>query len=172
VLVKGVSKVSSFFCLQIIVFLVSSFIMLLYKTGVRSRMDRERELQNQLQTISELLDSNNRHIEPDEPPIYEAPPNYEDIIKIGMDNDMEQTKKMHEARVGGRRRSRSPRHKPRSRRPSAQVEQNSILEVVLPPEEASPDNSTVPNNVEQATIQFLLASRLLGKNFCFSTRYA
>jgi hypothetical protein len=104
-----------------LVFLLSSFFMVLYKTGVKSRLDRERELQSQLQTISELLDSNNRQAEPDEPPTYEAPPNYEDIIKIGMENEVEQTQKEtngDEVVNKKRNRSKSPRprgqgHKPR-----------------------------------------------------------
>jgi hypothetical protein len=95
--------------------------VLLYKTGVKNRLDRERELQNQLQTISELLDNSNRHVEPDEPPTYEAPPNYEDIIKIGMENEVEQSKKEasgDETTRQKRNRSKSPRprgqgHKPR-----------------------------------------------------------
>lgn len=59
--------------------LLSCLIVLLHKTAARAR--EQRELQNQLQTISELLDSNNhRNDEPlDEPPLYEAPPEYEQI---------------------------------------------------------------------------------------------
>jgi hypothetical protein len=54
----------------------------------------------------------------------------------------------------------------KSRRPSAVSETSTYLEVVLPPEEDSlpeqPEQSEQVPTVEQATMQFLLASRLLG----------
>lgn len=69
--------------------LISCLIVLLYKTGARAR--EQRELQSQLQTISELLDNNNiRGDEPiDEPPTYEAPPEYDDVIKLGIEAELQ-----------------------------------------------------------------------------------
>ncbi|XP_022193710.2 uncharacterized protein LOC111051493 [Nilaparvata lugens] len=62
--------------------LIASLVILLYRMGARSR--QQRELQNRLQTISELLDGTRIEEEipvVDEPPDYEAPPDYEEIIK-------------------------------------------------------------------------------------------
>lgn len=69
--------------------LISCLIVLLYKTGERAQ--EQRELQSQLQTISELLDNNNiRGDEPiDEPPIYEAPPEYDEVIKLGIEAELQ-----------------------------------------------------------------------------------
>uniref|UniRef100_T1PEH9 Low-density lipoprotein receptor domain class A n=1 Tax=Musca domestica TaxID=7370 RepID=T1PEH9_MUSDO len=64
---------------------LSGWMVILYRMGVRAR--HQRELQNHLQTISELLDRQEEII-PDEPPSYEAPPDYEEVIKIGMDHEM------------------------------------------------------------------------------------
>lgn len=84
-----------------VVFMISSFgllllitalIVLLYRMGSRAR--QQRELQNHLQTISELLDNNrNDDTSPDEPPVYEAPPDYDEVIKVGMDDQMLRRKK-------------------------------------------------------------------------------
>uniref|UniRef100_T1H0G1 Uncharacterized protein n=1 Tax=Megaselia scalaris TaxID=36166 RepID=T1H0G1_MEGSC len=63
--------------------------VVLYRMGVRSR--HQREFHNHLQTISEFLD---RQEEPQTtvdntpPPDYEAPPDYDEVIKIGFDNDI------------------------------------------------------------------------------------
>ncbi|XP_011502025.1 PREDICTED: uncharacterized protein LOC105365530 [Ceratosolen solmsi marchali] len=72
--------------------LISALIVLLYRVGARAR--QQRELQSRLQTISELLVLNladgGRIDEisiPDEPPVYEAPPNYDEVIKIGMEEE-------------------------------------------------------------------------------------
>ncbi|CAO1345668.1 unnamed protein product [Diamesa serratosioi] len=72
-----------------LMFVISCLILTLYRNGNRVR--QQQDLQNQLQTISQLLDgSNNNHreeiIEP--PPTYEAPPNYDEIIKIGIENEI------------------------------------------------------------------------------------
>lgn len=61
---------------------ISCLLILLHKTAVRTR--EQRELQNQLQSISELLDSNYRN-EDDEPPIYEAPPEYDEVINFDLE---------------------------------------------------------------------------------------
>lgn len=78
--------------------LISCLIVLLYKTGARAR--EQRELQSQLQTISELLDNNNiRGDEPiDEPPTYEAPPEYDEVIKLGIETELQ--KAAHGRRSG------------------------------------------------------------------------
>ncbi|XP_062540413.1 uncharacterized protein LOC134208662 [Armigeres subalbatus] len=113
-----------------LIMLISVFIILLYRTGNRAR--QQRELQNQLQTISELLDSNSPRgpDDVDEPPIYEAPPDYDEIIKVGMDDDIKRKRRRHSSSASGRR-SRMRR----SRRPSNVSESNNpILEVCLPPE--------------------------------------
>lgn len=113
-----------------LIMLISALIILLYRTGNRAR--QQRELQSQLQTISELLDNNNTRgaEDVDEPPMYEAPPDYDEIIKVGMDDDMKRKRRRHSSSTSGRR-SRMRR----SRRPSNVSESNNpILEVRLPPE--------------------------------------
>nr|XP_018913155.1 PREDICTED: uncharacterized protein LOC109041304 isoform X1 [Bemisia tabaci] len=62
--------------------LIVTLIVLLYRMG--SRGNQQRELQNHLQTISDLLAAESRPEEtpPDEPPVYEAPPDYDEIIKL------------------------------------------------------------------------------------------
>uniref|UniRef100_A0A1Q3FZT1 CUB domain-containing protein n=1 Tax=Culex tarsalis TaxID=7177 RepID=A0A1Q3FZT1_CULTA len=113
-----------------LIMLISALIILLYRTGNRAR--QQRELQSQLQTISELLDSNAPRgpEDVDEPPVYEAPPDYDEIIKVGMDEDIQRKRRRHSSSASGRR-SRMRR----SRRPSNVSESNNpILEVRLPPE--------------------------------------
>ncbi|XP_068082158.1 uncharacterized protein Culd [Anabrus simplex] len=64
-----------------LILLIAALIILLYRMGARAR--QQRELQNHLQTISELLDGARvEDVSPDEPPVYEAPPDYDDVIKI------------------------------------------------------------------------------------------
>lgn len=89
-----------------IIAVLSGWMVVLYRMGVRSR--HQREFHNHLQTISEFLGCGrfdfqlrftflfipDRQEEPTlpvdtaPPPDYEAPPDYEDVIKVGMDNDM------------------------------------------------------------------------------------
>ncbi|XP_044733755.1 uncharacterized protein LOC123296358 [Chrysoperla carnea] len=107
--------------------LISSLILLLYRLGNRAR--QQRELQNQLQTISDLLDSNREeNVTLDEPPIYEAPPEYDEIIKVGVTEaaHKKQTKKRSSRSSSKsqdtRSRSLSNRRKSRSKRsPSRNV---------------------------------------------------
>ncbi|XP_034949761.1 uncharacterized protein Culd isoform X2 [Chelonus insularis] len=78
-----------------LIILISALIVLLYRMGARSR--QQRELQSRLQTISELLDrtvfdiADGGRIDEitvhDEPPVYEAPPGYDEVIKIGFENE-------------------------------------------------------------------------------------
>uniref|UniRef100_A0A0K8WBP5 CUB domain-containing protein n=1 Tax=Bactrocera latifrons TaxID=174628 RepID=A0A0K8WBP5_BACLA len=64
---------------------LTAWMVILYRMGVRAR--HQRELQNHLQTISELLDRQ-EEMTPDEPPSYEAPPDYEEVIKVGMEHEI------------------------------------------------------------------------------------
>uniref|UniRef100_A0A182NKH7 CUB domain-containing protein n=1 Tax=Anopheles dirus TaxID=7168 RepID=A0A182NKH7_9DIPT len=114
-----------------LIMLISALIVLLYRTGNRAR--QQRELQSQLQTISELLDSSNTHgaEELDDPPMYEAPPDYDEIIKVGMEEEMKRKRRRRSSSSASGRRSRMRR----SRRQSNSSEvHNQILEVQLPPE--------------------------------------
>ncbi|XP_025162221.1 uncharacterized protein LOC105191269 isoform X2 [Harpegnathos saltator] len=65
-----------------LIVLISALIILLYRIGARAR--QQRELQSRLETISELLDG--ARIDeisiPDDPPVYEAPPGYEEVAKL------------------------------------------------------------------------------------------
>lgn len=73
-----------------LVFVISCLIISVYRNGNRVR--EQEELQSQLQTISQLLESNNRQQQPEEitepPPTYEAPPTYDEIIKVGIENEI------------------------------------------------------------------------------------
>lgn len=93
-----------------LVFVISCLIISVYRNGNRVR--EQEELQNQLQTISQLLgnflskllfrntetwffcrlENTNRQQHPEEitepPPCYEAPPTYEEIIKVGMEDEL------------------------------------------------------------------------------------
>lgn len=89
-----------------IIAVLSGWMVVLYRMGVRSR--NQREFHNHLQTISEFLggvgfdlqlrftflllpDRQDETVAPVDntpPPDYEAPPDYDDVIKVGMDNDM------------------------------------------------------------------------------------
>ncbi|XP_063227011.1 uncharacterized protein LOC134533420 [Bacillus rossius redtenbacheri] len=67
-----------------LIFLISAMIILLYRLGARAR--QQRELQNQLRTISDLLDDAlHDDVQPDDPPVYEAPPDYDEVIKVFLD---------------------------------------------------------------------------------------
>lgn len=69
-----------------LIILITTLIILLYRMSARAR--HQRELQNHLQTISELLDNNRHELPDDEPPVYEAPPDYDEVIKVGMDDQI------------------------------------------------------------------------------------
>ncbi|XP_017880021.1 uncharacterized protein LOC108624916 isoform X2 [Ceratina calcarata] len=76
-----------------LIVLISALIILLYKMGARAR--QQRELQSRLQTISELLDG--ARIDeisvPDDPPMYEAPPGYDEVVKLGLETEIVARKK-------------------------------------------------------------------------------
>lgn len=91
-----------------LILVISALIVLLYRTGSRAR--HQRELQNHLQTISELLDGNINPMEvEDEPPIYEAPPDYDEIIKVGIEYDVNSRRNSHHHRPSTGRKSRMGR---------------------------------------------------------------
>lgn len=70
---------------------LSGWMVILYRMGVRAR--HQRELQSHLQTISELLDRQDEDRTPDEPPSYEAPPDYEEVIKVGMQQELREPRR-------------------------------------------------------------------------------
>ncbi|XP_076670052.1 CUB and LDLa domain isoform X2 [Andrena cerasifolii] len=76
-----------------LIVLISALIILLYRMGARAR--QQRELQSRLQTISELLDG--ARIDEisvsDDPPVYEAPPGYDEVVKLGLDAEIVARKK-------------------------------------------------------------------------------
>ncbi|XP_055538591.1 uncharacterized protein LOC129726052 isoform X2 [Wyeomyia smithii] len=119
--------------------LISALVILLYRSGNRAR--QQRELQSHLQTISELLADNNNtrgSEEVDEPPMYEAPPDYDEIIKVGMEDDIKRKRRRSSSSASGRR-SRMRR----SRRSSVVSDShNPILEVCLPPETGADPSSS------------------------------
>ncbi|CAD7083254.1 unnamed protein product [Hermetia illucens] len=75
-----------------ILLVISGWMVILYRIGIRTR--NPRDLQNHLQTISELLDRQ-EEIPVDDPPDYEAPPDYEDVIKVGMDDQMRHSRRLN-----------------------------------------------------------------------------
>uniref|UniRef100_A0A1B0AYA5 CUB domain-containing protein n=1 Tax=Glossina palpalis gambiensis TaxID=67801 RepID=A0A1B0AYA5_9MUSC len=105
---------------------LSGWMVILYRMGVRAR--HQRELQNHLQTISELLDRQ-EEITPDEPPSYEAPPDYEEVIKIGMEQEMRQhmdRPRRHHRHRRRREREHCDRERSCSRAPSNATVQSSV----------------------------------------------
>lgn len=71
-----------------LIVLISALIILLYRMGARAR--QQRELQSRLQTISELLDGAriDEITVSDDPPVYEAPPGYDEVVKVGFDSEI------------------------------------------------------------------------------------
>ena len=71
-----------------LIVLISALIILLYRMGARAR--QQRELQSRLQTISELLDGAriDEITVSDDPPVYEAPPGYDEVVKLGFDSEI------------------------------------------------------------------------------------
>lgn len=73
-----------------LVFLVAGIVVLLYRMGHWAR--DHRDIHGHLNTISELLDSQHMEEEDEDdigddldPPAYESPPAYDEIIQVGMD---------------------------------------------------------------------------------------
>lgn len=128
-----------------LILLIAGLIILLYRMGTRAR--NHRDLQGHLQTISDLLDNNSHEdiFVPDEPPTYEAPPDYSEVIKVGIDPQMSSKRRRHK---------RSERRRQSSENSQSINFSNAILEVSLPEE-----NTTNSN--------FLATSGLLGMDFIF-----
>lgn len=124
-----------------LIVLIAALIVLLYRMGARAR--NQRDLQGHIQTISDILD-NNSHVEvlvPDEPPTYEAPPDYSEVIKVGMDSNMASKRRRHK---------RSERRRRSSENTQSINFSNICLEVSLP---------------EESNSNFLTTPSLLGMNF-------
>ncbi|CRL03322.1 CLUMA_CG016193, isoform A [Clunio marinus] len=125
-------------------FVIVCLIMTIYRNGNRVR--EQEELQNQLQTISQLLgwlnfflmingnnnNNNNREEVIEPPPLYEAPPNYDEVIKIGMDEQINSSKR---ERRSGRK---SRMHRARRSDDPAVSYQNELLQVAR-------DDSDIPS---------------------------
>ncbi|KAI4502147.1 hypothetical protein M0802_002829 [Mischocyttarus mexicanus] len=88
-----------------LIVLISALIILLYRMGARAR--QQRELQSRLQTISELLDG--ARIDEisvsDDPPVYEAPPGYDEVVKLSLESDSVRRKKRRSLSRDSRSRS-------------------------------------------------------------------
>ncbi|XP_076632457.1 CUB and LDLa domain isoform X2 [Colletes latitarsis] len=119
-----------------LIVLISALIVLLYRMGARAR--QQRELQSRLQTISELLDG--ARIDeisvPDDPPVYEAPPGYDEVVKFGFDTE-----------IVSRRKRRAFGREPRSRcspgrNCSTDVPQSSECSMTETTSSTSRDNGT------------------------------
>lgn len=59
-------------------------IVLLYRVNIKTR--QQRQIQDHIETINAILEENVGIVEeeiiiPDDPPDYEAPPDYEDVMK-------------------------------------------------------------------------------------------
>ncbi|XP_076648123.1 CUB and LDLa domain isoform X1 [Halictus rubicundus] len=96
-----------------LIVLISALIVLLYKMGARAR--QQRELQSRLQTISELLVfdiADGARIDEiavsDDPPVYEAPPGYDEVVKLGLDSEILARKKRSACGPHGSRGTSSP----------------------------------------------------------------
>uniref|UniRef100_A0A336LJM0 CSON003691 protein n=1 Tax=Culicoides sonorensis TaxID=179676 RepID=A0A336LJM0_CULSO len=148
--------------------LISCLIVLLYKTGTRAR--EQRELQSQLQTISELLDNNNiRNDEPiDEPPTYEAPPEYDDVIKLGAEAELQRA--AHGHRSGRKSRLKIARTTLRtgSNPTNAHLETENSSPNIFP-EIISQSDSISPTEMERCQHISRLREELEGTNFFSAT---
>ncbi|XP_066589069.1 uncharacterized protein Culd isoform X2 [Prorops nasuta] len=98
-----------------LIVLISALIILLYRMGARAR--QQRELQSRLQTISDLLDGAriDEMTISDDPPVYEEPPGYDEIVKLN-----------YESEEGRRKKRRSFNFSRRSRSSSGQCSLDSI----------------------------------------------
>lgn len=92
--------------------LVTTLFVLLYRINVRARRAVDHVPREQhVQIIADLLaenDSGSRSQSPDEPPIYEAPPCYDDCIKVKPTKPRRPTRKRRRVRRSRRRPSTPP----------------------------------------------------------------
>uniref|UniRef100_A0A0C9RJQ6 NETO1_1 protein n=1 Tax=Fopius arisanus TaxID=64838 RepID=A0A0C9RJQ6_9HYME len=128
-----------------LIILISALIILLYRMGARAR--QQRELQSRLQTISELLDS--ARIDEisvsDDPPMYEAPPGYDEVVKVGLENEVVSRRKKVK-RKNERREPRS-RSSPNQRIQSGSSETPQTVSNVRVPESPPPPYMTPPGTI-------------------------
>ncbi|KAH8365913.1 hypothetical protein KR093_007304 [Drosophila rubida] len=154
---------------------LSGWMVILYRMGVRAR--HQRELQSHLQTISELLDRQDEDRTPDEPPSYEAPPDYEEVIKVGMQQELREPRRQHQQRRqrprGNHRCNRAPSnctmqsmvplHEPE---PDAEQEQPSTSAAAMTRAVASTDTSQDASQEQQQQQQQLAQRMLLATAVC------
>ncbi|PSN51878.1 hypothetical protein C0J52_11583, partial [Blattella germanica] len=125
-----------------LILLITALILLLYRMGSRAR--QQRDIQDRLQTISELLDGA-RMDDPapeDEPPVYEAPPDYDEVIKVFLEPIENQR---HKKKKLGRR----------STRRSTSSPGNTVRSCQTTP---IPDSPPPPYSDEQSTSQIQILS--------------
>lgn len=97
-----------------LVVLISGIVLLLYRMGHWARDHRDPQSRH-LNTISELLDSHHMDAEEEniseelDPPAYEEPPAYDEVIKVGMDEIYAKAKRKLASHNEQRQRRRSRR---------------------------------------------------------------
>ncbi|XP_059619986.1 uncharacterized protein LOC132263974 isoform X2 [Phlebotomus argentipes] len=137
-------------------------VFLLYRVNSR-RMRHQRNLQTHLQTISDLLvdflpDQNvipvQEAVADEPPPNYEAPPEYEDVIRVGMEYEIRRSKR--------RNRSQSKRRRSESRKLFLQEENTPIQADALQQtaEEGILSVASNPEELPGATSSRTLVERL------------
>nr|CAD7441324.1 unnamed protein product [Timema bartmani] len=131
-----------------LILLISAMIVLLYRLGARAR--QQRELQNQLRSISEMLDGALHDDQPpDDPPIYEAPPDYNEVIKVFIDpieSQRRKRKRQLHHKNGSRRSQSTPRKALRNASPSGSdhiPSTQTFLEVPQMSTDTSDDYATI-----------------------------
>nr|CAD7588593.1 unnamed protein product [Timema genevievae] len=135
-------------CLEGLILLISAMIVLLYRLGARAR--QQRELQNQLRSISVMLDGALHDDQPpDDPPIYEAPPDYNEVIKVFIDpieSQRRKRKRQLHHKNGSRRSQSTPRKALRNASPSGSdhiPSTRTFLEVPQMSTDTSDDYATI-----------------------------
>ncbi|KAG7198834.1 hypothetical protein KM043_001803 [Ampulex compressa] len=120
-----------------LIVLISALIILLYRMGARAR--QQRELQSRLQTISELLDG--ARIDDisvsDDPPGYEAPPGYDEVVKLGLETEALARKKRRSIARESRSRSSPNEH-------SQEPDSRSLARLVVEGASTSRGSQTTP----------------------------
>lgn len=154
---------------------LSGWMVILYRMGVRAR--HQRELQSHLQTISELLDRQDEERTPDEPPSYEAPPDYEEVIKVGMQQELREPRRQRRRQRGRDRacsrapsnctvQSMVPVHRSCSLDRERDQEQPSTSAAAMTrATDAAQDATQTPQQLAQ---RMLLATAICGKRFGYS----
>ncbi|XP_055701106.1 uncharacterized protein LOC129800613 isoform X2 [Phlebotomus papatasi] len=119
-------------------FVILIIFFLFYRVNSR-RARHQRNLQNHLQTISDLLDQNTIPVQEvivdEPPPNYEAPPEYEDVIKVGMEYEIRRSKRR--SRGHSKRRRSESRKLSIQRNPAHLDVEEEIISIVTTSGEAS-----------------------------------